>query len=369
MSHVQRHSACLGGLLLALLVWTAALPEAAAQSSVRPPAGAAGATGGAVPGNAKGNVSDAEIWRKVRHGAAGRVSIPDKKAAVLVQGEGEQFRLFKTGPLMRGAAWALLATVLVLAAFYLIRGRIRVDAGPSDRTVLRFNSLERTAHWLTAGPFIVLAITGLNMVYGKYLLLPLIGPSAFSTVTMAGKYAHAYLGFAFTAGVLLMIVLWLRHNIPNRHDLRWLAVGGGLFTKGVHPPAKKFNAGQKLIFWAVVVLGLSLFATGLCLLFPFTFAPFAGTFKILAAVGFDLPTELTPLQETQLALLWHNIVAIASIVVIIAHIYIGSLGMEGAIDAVTTGEVDENWAREHHSLWLEELQQADGKRANPAPAE
>jgi formate dehydrogenase subunit gamma len=337
---------------------------ALAQSSVRPPGDAQSASpqGGNVPGNVSGNVSDAEIWRKVRHGVRGEVSIPDKKAGTLVQSEGEDFRQFRNGPLAVYGAWSLLAIVVLLAAFFLLRGRIRIEAGPSGRTVLRFNVLERMAHWLTAGSFIVLGVTGLNMLYGKAVLMPVIGKPAFALLTMWGKYAHNFLGFAFTAGVVLMIVLWLRDNLPNRHDLRWLAVGGGLFTKGVHPPAKKFNAGQKFIFWTVVALGLSLATTGFCLLYPFEFAPFAGTFKLLNMVGFDLPTELTPLQETQLALLWHSIVALVAIVVIIAHIYIGSLGMEGAIDAVTSGEVDENWAHEHHALWLDEMQQGSGKR-------
>ena len=133
--------------------------------------------------------------------------------------------------------------------------------------------------------------------------------------------------------------------------------GGGLFSKGNHVPAKKFNAGQKLIFWATVLGGLSISYTGICLLFPFEFAPFAPTFTLLNVFGFDLPTTLSPVHETQLALMWHAVMALVLIVIIIAHIYIGTLGMEGAIEAVTTGEVDENWAREHHSLWLEEINQ------------
>ena len=350
-------------LLLAVFAILGAAVAQAQQkpSSVRPPVGAGQeARGGAVPGRAIGNISDSETWRRIRHGAKGRVSIPDPQAAILVQSQGEDFRKFRNNTLSVAGAWSLLAIVVLLAAFFLIRGRIRIEAGFSGRTVLRFNTLERFAHWLTAGSFVVLGLTGLNLLYGKIVLLPVIGPSAFAALTIAGKYAHNFLGFAFTLGIFLLIVLWLRDNLPDRHDVRWLALGGGLFTRGVHPPARKFNAGQKIIFWLVVLSGLSLAFTGFCLLFPFQLAPFEGTFRVLNIVGLGLPNELTPLQETQLALLWHSILALFAIVVIIAHIYIGTLGMEGAIDAVTSGEVDENWAHEHHSLWLAEMEESEG---------
>ncbi len=353
-------------LLMVVVFILASNPAQAQQqpSSVRPPVSAAQpALGGAAPGGTSGNVSDSETWRKIRHGAQGRVSIPDPNAGVLVQSQGEEFRNFRNKTLVQTGAWSLLGIVVLLAAFFLIRGRIRIDTGFSGRKVLRFNRLERFAHWMTAGSFVVLGITGLNMLYGKTVLLPVIGASTFATLTLAGKYSHDYLGFAFTIGLILMIVLWVRDNLPSRHDIRWLAAGGGMFSKGAHPPAKKFNAGQKVIFWFVVVSGLSLATTGFSLLFPFQFALFEGTFRLLNAFGFGLPIELTPLQETQLALLWHSIVALVAIVVIIAHIYIGTLGMEGAIDAVMTGEVDENWAQEHHSLWLTEIRGSNDERS------
>lgn len=351
--------ALLAGLFVIVAGSFTGIGAAMAQSSVRPPE----ASGGAVPGGALGTTNDSEFWRQIRRGAPGTVSIPDKQSATLVQSSGEKLLAFRSGPLMEYAAWALLGVVVLLVVFFVLRGRIKIDAGFSGRTILRFNTLERVAHWLTAGSFIVLGVTGLNLLYGKTVLMPLLGQSAFAQLTILGKYAHNYLGFAFAAGVILMLVLWVKDNLPNRHDLKWIAMGGGLLVKGVHPPAKKFNAGQKLIFWSVVILGGSISATGFSLMFPFEIAPFAGTFKILNNFGLELPTTLTMLEETQLALLWHSIVALALIVIIIAHIYIGSLGMEGAIDAVTTGEVDENWAHEHHGLWLEEQREKSGEAA------
>ncbi|MFQ5773285.1 MAG: formate dehydrogenase subunit gamma [Kiloniellaceae bacterium] len=327
--------------------------------------------GGNVPGGHLGTYSDAEIWRAVRGGLQGSVSIPDKQAGVMIQSEGDNWRAWRNGPMTVYGIWGLFGMLGALALFFVARGRIRIDAGPSGRTIERFNGVERFVHWLTAVSFIVLALTGLNLLYGKHVLLPVLGPEAFAAIALGGKYVHNFVAFPFMLGVVLMFVLWVRHNIANKADLVWLAKGGGLFVKGVHPPSKKFNAGQKLVFWVVILGGLSLALSGISLLFPFRFAMFSVTFEVLNVFGFDLPTNLGPVQEMQLSQLWHVLVGLVMIVIIIAHIYIGSLGMEGAFDAMGTGRVDENWAREHHNLWYAELKGAPaaGPGGETQPAE
>ncbi|MDH3699951.1 MAG: formate dehydrogenase subunit gamma [Alphaproteobacteria bacterium] len=314
---------------------------------------AAAQSSGQVPGQSLGNSSDAELWRAIRKGKQGNVSIQDKQAGVMIQSEGESWRSIRNGPLSTYGAWAVLGIIALLALFFTFRGRIRVDAGLSGLTVERFNATERFAHWLVANSFIVLALTGLNLLYGRYVLKPFLGPEFFSTLTQLGKYAHNYVAFAFILGLVMILVLWIKDNIPNKEDLSWLAKGGGLFTSGSHPPAKRFNAGQKIVFWVVVLGGLSISLSGIALLFPFKIEIFAGTFAILNIFGFGLPTELTPMQEMQYSQIWHAIVAFGMIVLIIAHIYIATIGMEGAYDAMGTGQVDRNWAKEHHRLWVE----------------
>jgi formate dehydrogenase subunit gamma len=195
----------------------------------------------------------------------------------------------------------------------------------------------------------------------------------FAPLAIVGKLVHNNVAWAFMLGLVMVTFFWLVHNIPNKHDLKWLMVGGGLFSKGVHPPAKKFNAGQKIIFWIVVILGVSISVSGVSLLFPFELPMFAATFEHLNALGIpqllgmaELPTTLTPHAEMQLAQTWHAIIAFVFIAVILAHIYLGSVGMEGAFDAMGKGEVDEQWAKEHHGLWLEEVK---AKAAAKTPAE
>jgi formate dehydrogenase subunit gamma len=331
-----------------------------------------GAAGMASQLGTLGGASDAEVWRALRYGLEDvKVSAGGPEARVLIQDSGMWWLQFRRGPLATYGAWLLGGTLALLVLFYLIRGRIRIDGEKTGRTVTRFQAVERFGHWLMAGSFVVLAITGLLVLFGRMAIIPLLGLEAFSTLAAGSKWVHNNISWAFMLGLVMVFVMWVLHNIPNRTDLKWLAVGGGIFSKGVHPPAKKFNAGQKLIFWAVIVFGASISVSGLSLLFPFELPMFAKTFQILndtglpQAVGYGaLPETLAPHEEMQFATLWHTIMAFALTAIILAHIYIGSVGMEGAFDAMGSGEVEEQWAREHHGLWLEELQE---KGHAPAP--
>lgn len=309
------------------------------------------------PTNLQPDASDSEVWREIRRGLQGQVSIPDQQAGTLVQSEGENWRNLRNGPLSVYGAWVLLGMTALLALFFAIRGRIKIDHGLSGRRIQRFNSVERFAHWLIGVSFIILAITGLNILYGRYIILPVVGKEAFAVIAQAGKWAHNHVAFAFAIGIVMVFFLWVKHNIPGKLDLQWIAKGGGLFSKNVHPDSKKFNAGQKLIFWSVVLGGASLTASGWALLFPYETAMFSKTFATLNVFGLGLPTDLSPLQEQQLQTIWHSIVSLVMIAIIIAHIYIGSVGMQGAFAAMGSGQVDVNWAKEHHNLWVEEVEQ------------
>lgn len=370
--------ACMVALILSLT------SQAYGQSSVRPPASAVEnnvpeAKDGKVPGNTLGINSDSDTWRAIRHGVTGNVSIVDKKAGILVQSDGENFRLLRNGPLFSYLGLLMLATLILLSIFFAIRGRIRVESGMSGRKILRFNTVERMGHWLMAVSFIILGISGLNVTFGKAVIMPIIGKEAFGPMSAFLKITHNYVAFAFMLGLAIAFLCWVVHNLPSRHDINWILKGGGLFTKGSHPPAKKFNAGQKIIFWSVMLGGLSLCFSGWALLFPFEYNFFSSTFSMLSAIGINVPALIglgdppyTVIQEQQYNAIWHAIVAVLMICLIFAHIYIGSIGMEGAYDAMGSGEVDENWAKEHHSLWVEEVkdqQASDGERTNIQPAE
>ncbi|WP_299725977.1 formate dehydrogenase subunit gamma [uncultured Tateyamaria sp.] len=309
-----------------------------------------------------GGASDPDLWRALRFGEAKITASNDGPAATtLIQDGGMRWLLFREGPLATYGGYLLGGTIVLLVLFFLIRGRIRIDGERTGRKIERFKAIERFGHWLLAGSFILLGITGLVSLFGRKVLIPAFGHEAFATVALLSKWVHNNVSWAFMVALIMIFVMWVIHNLPDRTDINWLLKGGGIFSKG-HPPAKKFNAGQKLIFWSVIVLGTSISVSGLALLFPFEINLFAPTFAklnnlgISAALGLgELPTALAPHEEMQLSQLWHAIVSFALMAIILAHIYIGSVGMEGAYDAMGTGQVEEQWAREHHSLWVDEV--------------
>jgi formate dehydrogenase subunit gamma len=265
----------------------------------------------------------------------GRISIPDAMAASLIQPAGRDWRDFHRSKLPIIGGIAIIGMFVALAIFLMVRGRIRIHGGFSGAKILRFASFERFTHWLTASCFVILALSGLNISFGRILILPLFGPEAFATMSGYAKLAHDYLAFPFMLGLVIMFLIWIKDNIPGKIDLHWLKQGGGILFKGQHPPAKRFNAGQKGIFWIVIVGGALMSVSGWFLLFPY------------------LPANVTALQFWTVI---HAVIAMLFIAAMMAHVYIGSIGMEGAFDAMGTGEVDLNWAREHHSLWVEEEQ-------------
>ena len=363
---MRRWFSALGAVLFGLLLLTGsamaqAVPESPGQTPPQDvPKWLEGAPGSRIVGG-----SDTPLWRDIRRGEEGYVSIPNKQAGVLVQSGGESWRLLRNGPYRTWSGYLFLGSIALISLFFALRGRVTIEEGRSGYEVERFNSFERFVHWMTATSFVVLALTGLNLMFGRYLLLPLIGKDAFADLAMAGKFAHVYIAFAFMVGITLIFFMWVRHNLPTWTDFKWLAKGGGMVGRS-HPSAWKFNAGQKLIFWITILGGVSLSLSGLELVFPFTFNFFGKTFSFLNLLGVGLPTELTPMAEQQLAAVWHGAMGIVMIVVIIAHIYIGTIGMEGAFEAMGNGHVDLNWAREHHDLWVEELERRGEVRA---PAE
>jgi formate dehydrogenase subunit gamma len=299
--------------------------------------------------------TEQQLLQKLQGGEghlSGRVSIPDSKASVLEQPQGREYRAFHEGLLPWIGGIAILGMLVLLIAFYFWRGPILFKKGPdAGRKIIRFVFIERLTHWMTATSFILLGLTGLNYVFGKRLIFPLIGPDAFSVWSQWAKYIHNFVSWPFMIGIVLMILFWIRDNFPDRTDLRWLREFGG-FLGGGHPPARRFNAGQKLVFWSVVIGGIALSVSGLLMLFPFSALDIGGM---------------------QIAQYVHSIAGVVMIAIILAHIYIGSLGMEGAYDAMGTGEVDLDWAKTHHKLWVEEQQAKTAKgpqlRGRTQPAE
>jgi formate dehydrogenase subunit gamma len=318
-----------GALALALLLAMSAPAPVAAQTTAA--------------------TSEQQLLQQLKGGAiAGQVSIPDKKAGNLIHPAGRDWRTFHTVTLKWIGGLAILGMLALLIIFYLWRGTMEIAGGRSGRTIQRFNAFERFVHWLAAASFIVLGITGLNISFGRALLLPWMGPQAFSAWSEWAKYSHNFMSFAFTLGVVLMFLIWVGQNIPTAADVEWFKAGGGMGKDHKYAPAWKYNGGQKLLYWFIVLGGAAMIISGYMLIFPFAYG--------------------TDVGDMELAEIFHGVIAMLFIALMLAHIYLGTLGMEGAFESMVDGTVDANWAKEHHPLWYEEEMShgAGGARTQPA---
>ena len=304
-------------LVLAIAVATPALAQLQQQPTSSNPTAA--------------SVNEQRLLQEMKR-IEGRGSIPDTKSYIIEQPQGRDWRHFHQVTLRWIGGIAVVGMLVLLVVFYLLRGMVRLESGRSGRRIVRFTAFERLIHWMTATCFLILAFSGLNITFGKLLLYPLIGPSAFTTWSELAKYSHNYLSFPFTIGVVMIFLMWVAGNIPNKVDAEWLKRGGGIVGHD-HPPAYRFNAGQKMIYWIVVLGGTASAVSGYLLMFPF--------------YG-------TGIEGMQLAQIVHGTVGVLFFAAMLGHIYIGTIGMEGAFEAMGEGTVDLNFAKEHHRLWLED---------------
>jgi formate dehydrogenase subunit gamma len=293
------------------------------------------------PGN------NAPVWRQVREeGKEHYTSIKGRETGVLVQSAGDTWRRIRNGPVTFWGGWLVIAVVAVIAALYSTKGPIKLHERPTGRLILRFTTLEQVAHWCMAISFVVLGISGLIMLFGKYVLLPVIGYTLFAWLTSLAKNLHNFVGPFFIVSTLIFVVMFIRDNLPRAYDFAWFRKAWGFMMGREHVPSGRFNAGEKVWFWGgVVVLSVVVSWTGLILLFP----------------NFD-QTRAT-MQE---AWIWHAVAALIYIAVSLGHIYMGTIGVEGAYASMRTGYVDEIWAKEHHEYWYNEVK--SGKAASAGGA-
>jgi len=311
------------------------------------------------PGN------NAPFWRAVRESGSkpGISNLPGAEKGVLIQpfvqypgsrftNAGEAWREVRNRWILPYGGALLFITVLALAIFYWGKGPLGKDHPRTGRMIERFTPLERAAHWSNASAYVVLAISGLTMAFGKFIILPVIGSTLFGWLTYALKTAHNFVGPLFAVSLLIVIVTFVKDNIATGADIVWLSKGGGMLGGDHQVPAHRFNAAEKGIFWwGVTFPGLIVVGTGLILdgLIP-------GTGELRS--------------DMQVASMIHSIAAIAMTVMMIGHIYMGTIGTRGAYQGMKTGYVPDGWAEEHHSLWLADIQagKIPAKRSTePAP--
>lgn len=282
------------------------------------------------PGN------NAPVWREINSDQRHYSSLPDKEAGVLILRTGQEWRLLRNGVITVWGGWLLVLVPAVILAFFVWRGTIPLKSAPTGRMIERFTPLERIVHWTMAIAFVVLAVSGIVMLFGKHFLLPIMGHTLFGWLTYLLKNVHNIVGPVFTLSLIVGFVIFVRDNLPSRDDIRWLTSLGGI-ASGKHVPSGRFNAGEKGWFWVgVFFLGMLISASGFVL------------DKIVPGLDYYRTTM-------QLAHIVHSIAAIVMMAMAFGHIYMGTIGMEGAYRAMRDGYVDEAWAKEHHEHWYDDV--------------
>lgn len=288
-------------------------------------------TDGNVPGKTLGNQSDSDFWRQLRRGQPFNLSGTAIGTPVMIQSPGEEWRSLRNGPLSYWGGILMLASLGFVIVFFLTYGQIKMTGGRSGKVISRFSQAERWIHWFVASLFILLTISGIFTMFGRYVILPIVGKQAWSVIASASLEAHNLLGPVFVVALVIMLGVYLKDNIWQKGDLTWV-LKGGFFSKG-HPPSWKYNLGEKFWYWLLFFAGLAISLSGLLL---------------------DFPWLAERVQQLQLAHLIHAGAAVVLVAVSLVHIYLGTIGVEGALEGMTQGYVDEKWGEEHHGWWTEE---------------
>lgn len=288
-----------------------------------------------------------EYWRAVREGREGYSAVPGPERGELIENGGQNWRRARNGWVAVYGPWLMGAMLAAIVAFYLYRGRIRIEQPPSGERVRRWSAAERALHWYTATLFVVLAVTGLSLLLGRAVLMPVLGKEAFAAFAAAAMRVHNIAGPFFALGIASIVAAWVRDNVPRRVDLEWFRKAGGMSRRVAHASAGRMNGGEKVWFWFIATAGLAVVASGFVL---------------------DFPNFGQERETMQLAHMVHAVLAIVWIAIAFGHIYIGTLGTEGALEGMVKGDVSAEWARQHHDLWYVQVTEKDERpdRATPA---
>lgn len=304
-----------------------------------------GERGKVQPGN------NAPMWRDVGKGVEGYSSLPKSEApeaGVLIQpfvqypgsrltNAGEAWRQVRNNWIIPYGGSLLLIVLGAIAVFYWRKGMMRLHGAPTGKEIERFTPFERSAHWTNAIAFVVLAVSGSVMAFGKFFMQPIMGDTLFGWLTYLLKNAHNFAGPLFAVSLTVVFFTFLKDNWPSKEDFVWIIKAGGMFG-GQEVPSHRFNAGEKVVFWGgVFALGLVVVASGFVL------------DKIIPGLIYERSTM-------QMANMIHGVATVLMMAMFMGHIYMGTIGMEGAYKAMKTGYVDETWAKEHHELWHDDIQ-------------
>lgn len=334
-----------GAPIVAALLFCAA--PALAQQSPAPTKAEESAATQQVQRQQSQPLNNAPVWREVRSGEPGYTTAMTPEAGVLIQSRGQTWREARV-PIAFWGGLLVAVAIAGLAVFFLLRGPLSVDEPPTGRSILRFTLADRAAHWLLAIAWVILALTGLVLSFGKDLLLPVIGYTLFSWLATFSKNLHNFVGPILIVAIPWLFFRFVRDNGIGADDFRWFFNIVGYF-KGHEHPSRRFNAGEKLVFWILLTL--------------------LSTILVLTGLVLNFPNFGQGRATMQSANMIHMVAAYLAIALALVHIYLGTIGMKGAYQAMRTGYVDETWAKHHHLRWYEEVKAGKSRQRFAQPGE
>lgn len=295
-------------------------------------------------------LNNAPVWREVRRGENPdqTTQVRGVETNVLIQTQGQIWREIRNGPVTIYGGWLLIVVTALIALYYYAKGPLALRDKPTGRMIERFTTWERILHWTTAISFVILAVSGVIMLFGRYVVLPAMGYELFSWLAIISKNLHNFVGPVFAVCVALMFANFVKDNLPKAYDWLWVRKFGGMFGGREHVPSGRFNAGEKAWFWlGVTACGIAVSVTGFILDFP-NFEQGRGTMQLANVV--------------------HAGAALLFIALGLGHIYLGTIGVAGAYEAMRDGRVDEAWAKEHHEYWYQDVIRGPARSAAGAAA-
>lgn len=290
--------------------------------------------------------SGADFWREIRDGQKGNTAAMGIDEGQLINVNGQRWREIRNHWVSPIGLAVLLSSAGGIFLFYLWAGKIALVNQRTGKKVLRWTPFERAMHWFTAIIFILLALSGIILLYGKHFIMPMISETFWGSIILGAKLAHNYLGPLFVLGLVSMLFKWFKNNILNNVDMEWFKQGGGMLKNGCHPDAGFCNGGEKIWYWIIATVGIVVCVTGLIMDFPI----FGQTRGVM-----------------QVANILHGISSLGLLAVAFGHIYIGTVGTEGVFEGMATGYVDESWAKQHHKLWYETLEEENTPTSSIQP--
>lgn len=279
-------------------------------------------------------VGGTQFWRQIRDGEVGFTANQNKENGILINVKGMYWEEVRNKWISPFGAFILLSALVGITLFYLFFGRIKLKAARTGNKITRWSAIDRSLHWFTALSFLILGLSGVLLFYGRYMIKPHVPDSFWASLIYASKIAHNYIGPLFIISLSLILIKWFKNNLFNKVDLNWLKQGGGMISADKHPDADFCNAGEKIWFWLLATVGVLVCVSGFIL---------------------DFPNFGQTRLDMQIANVIHGVSSLTLFAVAFGHIYIGTLGTEGALEGMVTGKVDESWAEQHHNLWLRKI--------------